>query len=153
MLFLVGFLVALCITQFIGLSLAVKEIDLLRKKIANFLPVVNIIHLGLKNSEMTTKLVPVTLSIRPEDFRIRADKLRDKLLEGLATKKHPDTGTRAYCILSHAGFEEYVESKSRGEIQEALTRHLLNGDDEATKRFIETVADSVAISTEVASEI
>jgi hypothetical protein len=104
----------------------------------------NVIHLGLKDSKVDVGLDPaVNLPVKPEDFRIKVEKLREKLLHGFETKQHPDTETQAWCILEHAGFRAYVESNSRSEIQKGLTRLLLNGDDEATKRFLETVANSI----------
>lgn len=107
----------------------------------------NIIHLGLKDSQVTVGLdSAVAIPIKPEDFRIREEKLREKLLNGLATKKHPDTETQAWCILEHVGFKAYVDDKSRTEAQKALTRLLLNGDDDATRRFLETLAHSVCVS-------
>ncbi len=112
----------------------------------------NIIHLGLKDSRMETGLVPATLSIRPEDFQVQADKLYERLLSGLGTKKHPDLGTRAWSILNHAGIDEVVDGDSRHEAQSALTRLLINSDEEATKNFLRTLADSVCQAS-VESEI
>ena len=118
----------------------------LQTTIANLPPtnlVKNIIHIGLKDSQVTTGLSPAKLSIRPEDFLVHADKLREKLLHGLETEKHPNTGTLAYCILNHAGVDEMVDGKSWTEIQAALTRLLANGDNDAAKRFLETLANSI----------
>jgi hypothetical protein len=84
--------------------------------------------------------------VSPEDFKINAAKLRTKLVHGLETKNHSDVGTLAWTILNHAGFENYVESDSRKEIEKALTRLLINGDSDATRRFLESVADSVCAS-------
>ncbi len=107
----------------------------------------NIIHLGMKDGRVNTDLTPVTLSIRPEDFLIRADKLCEKLLHGLATESHPNTSTLAYCVLKHAGLDNMLDGQSWGEAQKALTRLLTNGDDEATQRFLSTLASSIAHAT------
>lgn len=113
----------------------------------------NIIHLGLRDGRVTTGLIPATISIRPEDFQIRADKLREKLLEALENESHPNTGTLAYCILNRGGIYEMLESKSAQESQKALARLLNNNEKEATKRFLETLAESVshAINEKMAS--
>jgi hypothetical protein len=175
--FLIGFLTALCLTLITFIVVIVRKFNLrvselsdnfdgtaamvgdrvvkimkivleLQRTVANLPPTVqNVIHLGLKDGQVTTGLAPATLSIRPEDFQIRADKLREKLLHGFETEKHPDTGTLAYCILDHAGVDEMLDGKSWTEAKEALTRLLSNGDMDATKRFLETLADSVANAT------
>ncbi|MEK7147856.1 MAG: hypothetical protein AAB758_01005 [Patescibacteria group bacterium] len=107
-------------------------------------PVTNVIHLGLRKVEARTGLIPASLSLRPEDFQVQADKLYVRLTNGLRVKNHPDVGVNAYCILKHAGLDHILDGPSWREAQEALTRLLNNEDDEATKRFLRTLADSVA---------
>jgi hypothetical protein len=103
----------------------------------------NIIHLGLRNGQLTTDLMPVTLSIDPTKFQINRDLLYKKLIHALDTKKHPNTGTLAYCILDGAGVGELVDSSSFQELQKALTRLLTNEDGGAIRKFLETVAESI----------
>ncbi len=105
--------------------------------------VTNIIHLGLKDSRMTTGLVPASLSIRPEDFAVNADKLYANLVKGLTERVNHNLGIRAFCIIKDAGVREMVSTTSANEAEQALTRLLNNGDEDATKRFLRTLADSV----------
>lgn len=123
-----------------------SELELIYQRVSEPRPT-NIIHLGLKNAKVDVGLKDVKLSIRPEDFQVRADKLYAKLLDGLATRTHPSTGTLAYCILDHAGIYDIMDSGSIQEVKKALTRLLNNGDEEAIKHFLETLADSVAKQT------
>jgi hypothetical protein len=104
----------------------------------------NVIHLGLKDTKVAIGTEVVSeLPIKPEDFLIQEEKLCEKLLRGYETRKHPDTGTYAWCILDHVGFHHYVDNKTQTEAQKALTRLLLNGDDEAIRKFLTTLAHSV----------
>jgi hypothetical protein len=107
----------------------------------------NIIHLGIKPGAITTDMEPTKLSVEPKDFVVRADKLRKNLLNALATKEHPNTGTRAYCILDSAGIGEIIDGASFQNMKNALTRLLINDDREAIVNFLSTLADSVASAT------
>lgn len=113
---------------------------------------VSIIHLGMKDAQINSEVEPVSITIRPDDFQIKADRLRAKLLHGFQVKDHPDTETLAWCILEHAGLGAYVENKSRTEIQKALTRLLLNGEAKAITSFLSTLADSIALQSVVTNE-
>ena len=131
-----------------GLGKVMGEVAAVNQTIANLPPTIqNIIHLGIKPGAVETGVEPIKVPVSPTDFIVQADKLREKLLHGLETKNHPDTDTRAYCILDHAGMSAIVESESLLSVRKALTRLLLNGDEDATKRFLETLADSVAAAT------
>ena len=153
--FSLGVLAALCLALLLQVFWMAKfvvpqmkafgvQVDALAETIGKVpTPVQNVIHLGLKDTGVVTGLAPATLSIRSEDFRVQADKVYQKLVNGLKVKEHPDTGILAYCILRHAGVDNMVNNQSSIELQKALTRLLLNGDDEATKRFLRTLADSV----------
>lgn len=106
----------------------------------------NVIHLGLQESKITTGMTPVSIPINPDDFKIETDTLREKLLEGLKTKKkdfEEDIPTYAFVILNHAGLMKIMDANSRRESEEALIRLLLNGNVDATKRFLEALAESV----------
>ncbi len=104
----------------------------------------NVIHLGLKEIAVDTKLEPLQLSINPEDFQVKREKIVARLMHEFATEKHSSIPTRAFCMLNHAGVREMLTNQSANELDAALTRLLVNEDDDATKRFLETVADSVS---------
>ncbi len=105
--FALGALTVLSIGLAIALRMAIKKAN--ERKPAT----TNIIHLGLKNADITIAgLEPVTLALRPGEFQVRVDKLTEKLIHGLATKQHADVGTRAYCILDHAGMQEILSSQT-----------------------------------------
>ncbi len=87
------------------------------------------------------------MSINPIDFKISANKLREKLLKEFETEDHPDISTRAFCILQQAGARDAMENESASKVQKALTRLLVNEDDDATRTFLVTIADSVAAAT------
>jgi hypothetical protein len=129
----------------INIEQLTREISRMSEILKKFpAPVQNVIHLGLKDGRVTTNLSQAKLAIRPEDFQIRADKLKEQLLRRLETEGHEDIGTRAYCILDHAGMSPILNSQSFAEAKAALVRLLINGDNEATRRFLETLAESVA---------
>lgn len=153
--FIVGVLSTLCLVSFVvvvwmvlTLNNKIKNLDKNMRVVIRLITKMpnaqNVIHLGLKESRVSTELPTTTLSIKPEDFQVKADKLYAKLINGLKVKDHPDTGVRAYCILNHAGIEEMLDGGSRREAQAALTRLLANEDDEAAGRFLKTLADSIA---------
>lgn len=103
--------------------------------------------LSLKDAKISDLgLNSADLPIRPEDFKINVEMLRKKLLHGYEVKKHEDTEVLAYCILEHAGIGAYVEVKSKSQIQDALTRLLLNEDSDAVKSFLSAVAQSICDS-------
>ncbi len=103
----------------------------------------NVINLSLKGVGVDTKLLPVELPIKPENFVINANKLTEILIGRLKTEKHPDIETRAYCILAHCGLSDILENKSWHESKRALIPLLINGDEEATKTYLKTLAESI----------
>lgn len=159
---LVGVLATLCFVLTAGLVLGWKKFNSLNYDIqcnstalSNIYaqitrlpaPVQNIIHLEFKNPNVDAGVGLVKMSVRPEDFELNVERLRTILLHGFETKEHPDMSTRAYTILDHAGLDKVLENKSWSSCNKALTRLLINGDDRATRRFLETLADSVAMTT------
>lgn len=140
-----GFLIATCIALAIALYITWTKLNSKTP-----IKVQNVIHLGLKDGRITTGLTPTTLSVRPEDFQVRADKLREALMKQFETEDHPDISVRAYCILKQAGVREMLDPKSASEAEKVLTRLLVNEDSDAVRRFLETLADSIANATATA---
>ena len=118
------------------------------QKIENLQPVQNIINLGLKDGRLTTDITPLIMSVDPKGFVVKADKLKKILLQHLADVNNGDKSIKAYCITARSGIRNILDNKSVNEVDKALTRLLINEDEEATKRFLETLADSVASATE-----
>ena len=134
-------------------SEVVSEMNRLGIKIAQLpVPITNVIHLGLKDGRATTDLLPINLKIKPEDFVLNKVKVLSRLIYGLEKKRQifaDQPETRAYLILDNAGLIHVFDSNSRSEVQKALTRLLINEDDEATKRFLETLAESICHVSEL----
>lgn len=110
-------------------------------------PVQNTIHLGFKNPSVEMGLGPVNISIKPEDFKLKANRLREIFIRNLATRPHPDPSTCAYMILDRAGLVQILSGEPWKQTKEALTRLLVNDDEKATERFLVTLADSVAAAS------
>jgi hypothetical protein len=132
-----------------------KVVNTLPRSSGNRAVTQNIIHLGLKDGRATTDLVPVALAIRPEDFQVNANLLYDALLYqmeevGKRQKNCPDTW--ACCIIQNSGIQRLLDNQSFLDAWQALIRLLINGDKEATLRFLRTLADSVANVTAPAIE-
>ncbi|MDD4290397.1 MAG: hypothetical protein PHH83_03960 [Patescibacteria group bacterium] len=109
-----------------------------------------IIHLDLKKVDLDTKLGKIQLPITASDFVVKAENLYQVLIAEYNTYKQrlkerkTDLSTAVWCIISHAGLGEIIESVSKAKIDEALTRLLINKDDDATKRFLKILAESVS---------
>jgi hypothetical protein len=133
-------------TKFNQLNLSIdglyKEIRDVNAVILN-LPPTNIIHLGLKDGRISSGLAPTTLTIRPEDFQINADKLYTELCVQLESTEDREMSIRAYSLLNRAGLENILDSKSRREADAALTRLFINGDTDGAKKFLRVLADSI----------
>ena len=72
--------------------------------------------------------------------------LKESLSRALSSAQHEDVGTRAYMILSRSGMDEFldeVNDTARLEAKKLLTQHLVNGDGEATKKFLSDLVDAV----------
>lgn len=121
-----------------------KNMAAINETVAKMPVVQNVIHLGLKEGRFKTGVAATRLPIRPEDFQVNAEKLYNRLVHGLKVKDHDDVGVRAYCIFNHAGLPDILEGGSKREAEKALTRLLINADEEAIKRFFRTIADSVS---------
>lgn len=155
----VGFLLAVCIGLLVALGFViyvgrvfVREMNVKIGKIFDLVtalpaPVQNVIHLDRSKVRVGPGVVPISLSIKPEDFRIQADKLYNRLVDGFKRRldNFDSAGleTHAFCILDHAGFMAYVDGPSCRAVQDCLTILLMSGDGNAIKRFLRTVADSV----------
>lgn len=155
--FALGALTVLCVVLIVALMwVARKVLPQLREVSVNLdqvwkelsklpAPVQNIIHLGLKDGQVTSGIAPVGLSIRPEDFKVNVERLYANMLKTLQEEPgyDRDPPTAAFCVIKHSGLRDMLDHKSAGEAEKALTRLLVNGDDEVVKRFLRTLADSV----------
>jgi len=112
----------------------------------------NIIHLGLKDGRVSTDLASATLSLRPKDFQVNADRLYTELCRQLELKKDYDLSVRAYVILKNAGIEAVLDHDSNRKADKALTRLLINENIEGAKKFLRLLADSVANTTAPTAE-
>ncbi|MCX6702175.1 MAG: hypothetical protein NTX96_03220, partial [Candidatus Zambryskibacteria bacterium] len=146
----------LCVGLFIALVLVMRNINSRFYRIMDEVmairglilkipaPVQNIIHLGLQDGQVTTGLMPATVSIRPEDFKVNADRLYENLVKEAFSKADRDLGIRAWCILKNSGVRDMVSRDSANEVEKALTRLLNNGERESIKQFLRTLADSIS---------
>ena len=110
-------------------------------------PVQNLIQLDFRGPMVQSSPLG-GLSIKIEDFKVNPMCLYEKLLQKLYNTTESETlmqnvTSRAYCILDHAGVEAIITTESRRHIQSALERLLINGDEEAIKRFLFTAAESI----------
>lgn len=109
----------------------------------------NVIHLDLKSGGVTTDLTPQSLNIRPEDFVLRTERVLAHLREGLVRARsfervnHRTLPTQAFCIMDQAGLHEILDVRSSLSTKKALVHLLVNGDEDALQRFLETLAESV----------
>ena len=117
-------------------------------------PVQNVIHLGIKPEEVKVGIEPIKMSVNPEDFKINADRLHELLVENymeVGKRQKDNVEIWSYCILANAGVEKIIDYDSLKEIRQSLIRLLINGDDNAMKRFLRILADSVAATTTAVS--
>ena len=109
-------------------------------------PVQNIFNLDFKGPAM--KSGDLVDCVEVEDFRVQSARLYEKLLQQFHTTGQiqgfvENVEARSYSILTHAGVEAIVTSDSRRKLDKALTRLLINGDEEAIKSFLLTTAESI----------
>ncbi len=134
-----------------------KQIALINDRLGALpVPVLNLITLHLKNGGVTTDVEALKLSVKPEDFKIRGEALREKLLRSFAESREnfeKHTATWAYVILDRSGINEILDATSRSSTKQALTRLLLNGDENAVRRFLETLSDSIVAAEPTASPV
>ena len=168
--FAIGFLTALCLTLAVTLVMVWKKVDTklnaiaydhdqtlrefgvmyskfadLAKKVGT--PIQNVIHLGMKDCQIATELQTSKVLIQPEQFQINSDKLFAALCHQLETTKSFDLGVRAYVVLKNVGLEAVLNNESRREADKALTRFLMNEDEDGARAFLRILADSAATAT------
>jgi len=107
----------------------------------------NIIHLDLSgNACLVEGRAPVRIDFDPKTLRPNPDKIYQRLVTAFENEKHPSLDTLAYIIMDRSGLNEILSPKSRGEVKAALVRLLVNGDKDATLKFLRTLADSLAVA-------
>ena len=117
-------------------------------------PVQNIIHLGIKKDSLKIgEVQPINISVDPSNFEVNSDRLYELLVHNFVDvggRQKNDVQTWAACITANAGLDKILEYKSAVEVRQALVRLLVNSDDEVTKNFLRTLADSTAATTKLA---
>ncbi len=81
--------------------------------------------------------------ISPEQFEANKPAIKARLLQGLETEEHPDPDTLAYCVLDRGAYRNFVSAETASSVQKALGRLLVNGDNAATKAFLEEIVDKL----------
>lgn len=79
----------------------------------------------------------------PEDFAPNKEVIKKRLLDALEKENHPNPDTLAYCILSHSGFESFVNGNAWTNSKKALSRLLTNGDMEKVKVFLTDIVNQL----------
>ena len=88
-------------------------------------------------------IAPASLKVDPAKFEPNKERLKSLLLEKLATVQHPDPSTRAWCVLNHAGFEEFVDYDTSKGVKNALARLIVNGEMGEAQHFLREVVDKL----------
>lgn len=72
--------------------------------------------------------------------------LKAALHKAVDSERHRDVDTRAYCVLSDTGLEEFLDradKSARSEAQRLLIQYLANDDIAGAKKFLGELVDAV----------
>ena len=76
----------------------------------------------------------------------RVEILKAALNKAVDNARHRDIDTRAYCVLSDTGMDEFLDradKNARPEAQKLLTQYLANDDVDGAKKFLGELVDAV----------
>lgn len=97
------------------------------------------------------QLSPASLRVASESFEPKKDALKSLILQTLDCEVSEraelnmgfNPGALASAVLSHSGWEAFVNSDTRKRGATALTRLLANGNEPATRAFLEELVDKL----------
>lgn len=84
-----------------------------------------------------------TLRVSPEQFEANKEALLLRIEKAVAVENHPDPGTWAYCVINHSGLEEFLDGKTRSNLQKAMGRLRANDKTQEALEFAKDVIDQL----------